>query len=199
MPWEVITGPAAEPLTTSEVRNFLNLTSTDDDDMLTLLIQTAREWAQQTAGRVFLSQTIKEYWDRWPTECLDGPMLSGWTLSVAPATSVTSIQYIDTAGATQTWATTNYTVDAKSVPARIVPTDAVQYPSLSNVPNAVFATYVAGYATVAAVPPTARAAMLQKIAFLYENREDMPINGVGDKYRVRAADALLFNNRLHLV
>ena len=41
--------------------------------------------------------------------------------------------------------------------------------------------------------------MLQKIAFLYENREDMPINGVGGSYRVRSADALLFNNRLNLL
>lgn len=199
MPWEVTTLPAAEPLTTTDARAFLNLTSNDDDDLLGLLIQSAREWVQKTTGRALLTQTIKEYWDWWPPEFGIDAALPGWTLSVSPASSVTSIQYVDTNGATQTWATSNYTVDVKSAIARIVPTDAVQYPALANVPNAVIATYVAGYSTVANVPATARTAMLQKIAYWYENREDIPVNGVGGKYRVRAADSLLFNERLYLV
>lgn len=182
-------------MTLDEVKTFLNLTSNDHDAMLDLFIRMAREWAEKTTGRAMLSQTIKEYWDEWPT----GIFGETWELGIAPVTSVTSIQYLDSAGATQTWATTNYTADVKSRPARIVPTDAVEYPELDDAPNAVIVTYVAGVSSVSSVPATARAAMMQKIAFLYENLEDIKINGVGPGYMVRSADALIFNERIHLI
>lgn len=195
MTYEITAQPTAEPLTLDEVKTFLNLTSNDHDAMLDLFIRMAREWAEKTTGRAMLSQTIKEYWDEWPT----GIFGETWELGIAPVTSVTSIQYLDSAGATQTWATTNYTADVKSRPARIVPTDAVEYPELDDAPNAVIVTYVAGVSSVSSVPATARAAMMQKIAFLYENREDIKINGVGPAYMVRSADALIFNERIHLI
>lgn len=195
MTYEITAQPTAEPLTLDEVKTFLNLTSNDHDAMLDLFIRMAREWAEKTTGRAMLSQTIKQYWDEWPT----GIFGDTWELGVAPVSSVTSIQYLDSAGATQTWATTNYTADVKSRPARIVPTDAVEYPELDDAPNAVIVTYVAGVSSVASVPATARAAMMQKIAFLYENREDIKINGVGSGYMVRSADALIFNERIHLI
>ena len=182
-------------MTLDEVKTFLKLTSNDHDAMLDLFIRMAREWAEKTTGRAMLSQTIKEYWDEWPT----GIFGETWELGIAPVTSVTSIQYLDSAGATQTWATTNYTADVKSRPARIVPTDAVEYPELDDAPNAVIVTYVAGVSSVSSVPATARAAMMQKIAFLYENLEDIKINGVGPGYMVRSADALIFNERIHLI
>ena len=195
MTYEITAQPTAEPLTLDEVKTFLNLTSNDHDAMLDLFIRMAREWAEKTTGRAMLSQTIKEYWDEWPT----GIFGETWELGIAPVTSVTSIQYLDSAGATQTWATTNYTADVKSRPARIVPTDAVEYPELDDAPNAVIVTYVAGVSSVSSVPATARAAMMQKIAFLYENLEDIKINGVGPGYMVRSADALIFNERIHLI
>lgn len=195
MTYEITAQPTAEPLTLDEVKTFLNLTSNDHDAMLDLFIRAAREWAEKTTGRSMLSQTIKQYWDEWPT----GIFGQTWELGIAPVTSVTSIQYLDSAGATQTWATTNYTADVKSRPARIVPTDAVEYPELDDAPNAVIVTYVAGVSSVSSVPATARAAMMQKIAFLYENREDIKINGVGAGYMVRSADALIFNERIHLI
>ena len=195
MTYEITAQPTAEPLTLDEVKTFLNLTSNDHDAMLDLFIRMAREWAEKTTGRAMLSQTIKQYWDEWPT----GIFGETWELGIAPVTSVTSIQYLDSAGATQTWATTNYTADVKSRPARIVPTDAVEYPELDDAPNAVIVTYVAGVSSVSSVPATARAAMMQKIAFLYENLEDIKINGVGPGYMVRSADALVFNERIHLI
>lgn len=191
MIWEVTTQPTAEPLSVDEVKTFLNLTSNEDNGMLEIFIKAAREWAEKVTGRALLSQTIKQYFDEWPT--------GQFTLGISPATSVTSINYKSSNGSTQTWSAANYTVDTVSIPARIVPTDAVDYPELAEVPNAVWVTYVAGYSTTAGVPADAKAAMLQKIAFLYENREDIPINGVGGSYRVRSADALLFNNRLNLI
>lgn len=191
MTYEVTAQPSAEPLNLTEVKTFLNLTSNDYDDLLEMFITATREWAEKTTGRAMLSQMVKEYWDEWPTE--------DWVLGLNPVSSVTSIEYVDTDGATQTWAAANYTADTKSKIARIVATDTVSYPSLDTVPNAVIATYLAGVSTVANVPNTVKVAMLQKIAFLFENREDIRVNGVGPGYMVRSADALLFNERLYLV
>lgn len=183
--------PTAEPLTIDEVKQFLNLTSDEDNGLLELLITASRRWAEHVTGLRLLSQTVKQYWDEWPT----GP----WRLGLSPASSVTSIQYKDENGATQTWSTANYTADTVSQPPRIYPTENVDYPGLGEFPNAVWVTYVVGYSSTANVPAEAKAAMLQQIAFMYENREDIPINGVGSSYKLRSADALLFNNRQHLI
>lgn len=201
MTWETTTGPAAEPLTAEEVKTFLRISSssTDHDALIELLITAAREWAESGTGRLCLSQTIKQYWDTWPTQYGPNHQALGWCLGLAPVSSVTSIQYLDEDGATQTWATTNYTADTKSKPARIVPTDDVTYPDLDDAPNAVIVTYVAGHATPADVPAKVKGAMLQKIAFWYENPEDIPTGGVGNGYKIRSADALIFPERLHLI
>lgn len=188
---ETTTQPAAEPLDIQEVKTFLNVTSNDHDAMIELFVKMAREWAEHVTGLALLSQTVKQYWDEWPDGVFD--------LGKSPATSVTSIQYVDENGATQTWSATNYTADLKSTPPRIFPTENVDYPALGKYPNAVICTYVTGYATPLNVPARIKAAMLQQIAFLYENREDIPVNGVGGSYRVRSADALIFNNRIRIV
>lgn len=195
MTYEITAQPTAEPITVQEVKTFLNLTANDHDALIEMLIKATREWSEKTTGRAMLSQTVKQYWDEWPTDTWGGT----WELGVNPVSSVTSIQYIDTNGATQTWAASNYTADTKSRIARIVPTDTAEYPDLDDAPNAVIVTYVAGVSTVASVPATVKTAMLQKIAFLYENREDIKINGVGSAYMVRSADALLFNERRFLI
>jgi uncharacterized phiE125 gp8 family phage protein len=187
---EVTTQPTAEPLALDEVRTFLNLTSHDHDAMLEMFIQMAREKEEKVQGRALLTQTVKQYWDKWPEP---------WVLGITPAASVTSIQYLDANGATQTWGTANYTADVKSTLPRIIPTSAVDYPALGDYPNAVICTYVVGYTSPANVPATTKAAMLQRIAFLYENREDIPLGGVGAGYRIRSADALSFQNRVYLI
>lgn len=187
---EVTTQPTAEPLTLDEVKTFLNLTSNDHDAMLEMFIQMARVQEEKRQGRALLTQTIKQYWDEWPTP---------WTLGITPAASVTSIQYIDENGATQTWNASNYTADLKSTIPRIIPTQTASYPALGQYPNAVICTYTAGYISPDNVPADTRAAMLQRIAFLYEQREDIPIGGVGAGYRIRSADALSFQNRVNLI
>lgn len=193
---EITTQPATEPLTVQEVKDFLKVTGNDDDALIEIMIKAAREWAEKTTGRSWLSQTVKQYWDKWPTDIAKS--YGEWELGANPVSSVTSIQYIDEDGATQTWATTNYTADTKSVPARIFPTEDVTYPDLGQYPNAVICTYVVGASAPANVPATVKVGMLNKIAFWYENREDIPINESGN-YKIRSADAVLFQHRTNFL
>jgi uncharacterized phiE125 gp8 family phage protein len=193
---EITTQPATEPLTVQEVKDFLKVDGNDDDALIEVLIKAAREWAEATTGRSWLSQTAKEYWDKWPLSTV--PPYGEWRLGKTPVSSVTSIQYIDENGVTQTWAAANYTADTKSVPARIFPTEDVDYPDLGQYPNAVICTYVVGAAAPASVPATVKVGMLNKIAFWYENREDIPVNESGN-HKVRSADAVLFQHRTTLL
>lgn len=205
MTYEITTQPTSEPITLEEARTFLKLTSNTEDAIVAICIKQAREWAEKVTGRALLSQTVAQYWDYWPVQC---PILGVrkflqqhmdvFLLALSPVQSVTNIQYKDDNGAWQTLAASNYATDLVSEPARIMYTESADLPTLGALPNAVKVTYVAGYSATANVPAQIKAAMLQQIAFLYENREDIPINE-SNNYRVRSADNLLFQRRINLV
>lgn len=155
---------ATEPVTTAEAKTHLRVTGTDDDTYIGTLITAARQYVETFLNRALITQT----WE-WR---LDG--FSLWTLIVpmAPLISVTSIQYIDGEGTTQTLATTEYTVDAKSEPARIAPAYGKYWPATRYEMNAVTITFTAGYGAASAVPFQIKQAILLVIGHLYERREE---------------------------
>ena len=181
MTYTVTSGPASEPLTTSEVKNWLKVDALTDDTLIDSLIKAARIYAEKYTGRALFTQTIKEYYDYWPEVVC---------LSFAPVQSVASVKYLDTSGTLQTVDGGNYTSDIISRPARIAPNPDYAWPVLGAYPNAVEVTYVAGATTTGAIPETIKTAMLLIIAFLYENREDIPISGSNDP-KIRSAHTLL--------
>ena len=165
MSWKVTTEPASEPLTTVEVKNYLKVDFTDDDDLIDILIMSARQWVEKHCNIGLLPQTITEVYDTWPTG-------RGWDLSVSPLRSVTAISYKDSAGATQTWASGNYTVDDYQLPSRIQRGYGVTSPTLHDSFNAVSAVYTVGYDDASGIPAPIRMAMFLTIADAYENREN---------------------------
>lgn len=92
-----------------------------------------------------------------------------------PLVSVTSITYVDTNGAPQTWDPSLYTVDAPTgdfaEPGRIYPNYGTVYPVTRAQPAAVTIRFVAGYATSALVPQPIKSAMKLLIAEWYAQRE----------------------------
>jgi len=124
-------------------------TNTTADSQLTAWNISAREYGETFTHRGFITQT----WDdkRAGFPC-DGVI---W-LPKAPLISVTSVTYLDTAGISQTWSNTLYTVDAPSGPkARmgcLVPNYGEVFPSTREIVNAVTIRFVAGYGAAAAVP-----------------------------------------------
>lgn len=77
-----------------------------------------------------------------------------------PVQSVTSVEYVDTAGSTQTLASSRYQLDASSAPGRLRPAYGDSWPTIRLIPNAVTITFVAGYLTAAAVPAIAKRLIL---------------------------------------
>lgn len=166
--WKVTSAPATEPLTATEVKTWLKVDNTADDDLITILIQGAREWCERKCSLALITQTITEYFDYFPY----------WDtiqLSVSPLLTVTSIQCKDSAGATQTLdASAYYIVDTTASPSRIVKRDGATWPGTFGERNAVTIVYTAGFGAAAAVPAKLKMAMLLRIAENYNNRQDGP-------------------------
>ncbi len=164
MPVNVITPPDDEPFTLEEAKEHLRVTSTHEDNLISGQIATAREEAEGYTRRSLLTQTLELTLDRFP-RLIEVPR--------PPLQSVTSIIYIDTAGASQTLDGSLYDVDVDSTPGRIAPSYGNSWPVTRAVMNAVRVRYVAGYgATSESIPGSIRSAMLLFIGELFARREE---------------------------
>ena len=143
MPLTLVTPPTLEPLTLAEATSHLRVDLNDDDDLITDLITAAREYAETVTRRALLTQT-------WDLKLDAFPASSGTPvrLPFPPLQSVTSIQYVDTNGDTQTWSSDDYIVDAPSGPqavqGRITPAYQESYPTTRGIINAVTIRFVTG-------------------------------------------------------
>lgn len=158
----------AQAVSLAAAKDHMNIDFTDDDALIEMIIEAARDSVENETGRVLITRTLVEQ-----RNCLASEMELSHT-----AQSIASIQYIDTDGATQTLAATEYVVDTARTPALVTVAYGKTYPSIRSTHNAVTITYVTGFGDNAQdVPSALRSAMLLLIAHLYENREaTAPIN-----------------------
>jgi len=159
----VITQPAAEPVTLAEARTQTRVDQTTEDSYLTALITVARQLTENATSRSLISQTRSLVLDGFPP-CIHLPH--------GPVQSVTSIIYIDSAGASQTLPGALYQTDLTSVIPRIVVAPGQSWPTVQTQRlNPVTVRYVAGFGSAGAdVPSPLRQAMLLLISHLYDQR-----------------------------
>lgn len=155
------TDAATEPLTTAEAKLHLKVDSSDDDAIVDRLIKAARRFAERYTERSFITQTWTLYLDGFPDTI---------ELLYGPVSAVSSIQYVDSDGVTQTLDVADYTVDLKSKVARVESVDA--WPDTDDILNSVIITYVAGFGSASSVPEDIKAAILLIIGKMYDTRED---------------------------
>ncbi len=156
-----------------------------DDEHLRGIIRAASDYVERTYGLALLTQTIKQYHSDFPCDTGTPLLLRITPLSGTPNVVV---QYVDSAGATQTWTSSEYTTGQYNGRPFIIPKTGYSWPSDvdTDLPNAVTVTYSAGYgAKPSTVPPVITQALLLKITDLYENRTDPP------RDRQTASDVLL--------
>lgn len=163
------TAPAAEPVSVADAKKQLEIPSSDDahDEQLTDAIIAAREQVEKDTDYACISQTFELILDGFPSD--DRPI---W-IPVRPVTSLTSVAYED--GATSlTLATSVADLDRRK---RMLALKYDQeWPSIEQQTDAVVVTFVAGYASQAAVPRLLRQAMLLQVGKWFEDR-DMMIGG----------------------
>lgn len=158
----IVTAPTEEPLTQADAIAQLRLDTSQLDGLLDARIVAAREYAERYTGRALTTRTYDWTLDAF-ADILYVPM--------PPLQSITSITYVDTAGTTQTLATSEYTVDKASQPGRILPAHNKSWPSTRGHVNDVTIRFVAGYGAAAAVPYAIKAAMLLIVGEFDKRRE----------------------------
>jgi len=170
----LVTAPAAEPWlsTDTELLRHFKLDDSDTDSAyITAIIKAARLHLEKSTGLSLVNQSLKATWDRLPRG-------SEIDLPRSPLASITSVKYLDTAGAEQTFSSSAYS--AKDVACagafgRLALKPDYDWPELGDYRGAFYVTFVAGYGAAATdIPADLRLAVLWLAAWWYESR--LPVN-----------------------
>ena len=145
--------PTFRPLTLDELKQRIPVTGEHWDSVLVDAFDEALERFRLDTGIVCCTSTWQDKLDDWPD---DGYI----RLQNRPAASVSSITYLDSNGTSQTWGSSNYTLDTNRAIAAIFPTYNATFPALRGIENSVTITYVAGYSTAALVPGPIKIALV---------------------------------------
>jgi uncharacterized phiE125 gp8 family phage protein len=176
----LLVGPASEPLSLAEAKEWLRIDAADEDDLVSALIVSARLLVEERARRLLIAQTWRIYRDAWPND-------RSIALPLAPIAGLSAIRVRDAAGVASEIDAASYALAAASDPARLVFTLAPPAPGVAA--NGIEIDVVAGYGEASAVPAPLRQAMRLIIANWWENRGDA-LSG-GDLALPAAAAALI--------
>lgn len=182
-----VTTPAADrPVTLDEakVQCRVELDETAHDPDLGALIDQVTAFVESRADLSLCEQTLRLTLPRFPRErCI-------W-LPRGPVSAMVSITYVDSAGTTQTFSSSNYVLSSGDRPQRVQLADGVTWPTTKpSHPNAVQVNYTAGAASPAAVSPIAKRLVLFLVAYWFRNREAVATEGSSINLPF-AAEALL--------
>ena len=186
----VVTPPAVEPVSLVEAKLHLRVDISDDDNLITALIETAREMVEGIGRRAMITQVWNYILDEFPSS-------DEIVLPMPPLQSVASIKYKDTAGDESTFSSDDYIVNTDTEPGKVVLAYGASWPSTSLYPTgAITVQFTAGFGDASTdVPEKYRQAMLLLIGHWYENREAIATTGAVPKEIPMGVNALLWMDR----
>jgi uncharacterized phiE125 gp8 family phage protein len=159
----MLTGPAAEPLTLAEAKDFLRVTQDDDDSVITALIASARVLVEAQTRRALITQQWRIVRDAWPT---NGRV---W-IAPSPLIAITAARVYESDGTTVTIDPENFAFNAAAAPAH-VSFAPWAVPQPGRLTGGIEIDITVGYGgDASAVPEPLRQAMRLLIAHWYENR-----------------------------
>jgi Phage gp6-like head-tail connector protein len=186
----LVTPPTSEPVTLAEAKAWCRLDGTDEDALLTELIISARQAAEEYLRRSLISQSWKltldlgqnhgQWWDGvrdGAITALYGALPRTIPLPKGPVRSITSVTTYDLNNASAVYDAANYRVDASGD--RLILNSGAFWPSSIRPQAGCEILYIAGYGAGADVPKPIKTGMLTHIASLYEQRgqcdDPMPV------------------------
>jgi uncharacterized phiE125 gp8 family phage protein len=146
----------AEPVSLAAMKDYLKVEHADEDALISLLIVTARRYAELLTGQIIAQRTFR----------VDAAQFGDGVLPLSPVVSVSAVQYIDANGLLQTLAGSTFFPFPLSP--QIFPPPAGWPVIKSNTPNAVQITCTAG---MNPVPEDIVSWVMLRVATAYENRE----------------------------
>jgi len=180
---KITTAPAAEPITLTELKASLRITSSAEDTLLTQYITDAREMVERFTGRKLITQTLTAYATPWAKDrCPEETLVYDFNqyrdpahieFDVGPVSSVTSVETIDVSNTVTAYESSNYYLDNYDLDQmpRIVFNQSNAIPTSLRARDAWKVVFVAGYgATGASVPADIRRALIMLAGYLWANR-----------------------------
>ena len=195
-----VTDATVEPLTLADAKNFLRVEISDDDATISQMITAARWEAETFCNRSFVETTWKltlDYFPPFASNYINTNILPALQFGVAavggksiwinmeagaivlpmpPLIAVSSINYVDISGNSQTLSSSTVIVST-GTPGQIAPVFGTIFPITRPQLSAVQIAYTAGFSADASlVPPPVILAMKFLVASYYENRTvDVPM------------------------
>lgn len=158
-----ISAPTTEPITLAQAKAHLRVDYSDDDTVITGMIKAARAHLENACAVRFAARTGVTF------KCDSFSDMA--RLPEAPVTSITSITYLDTTGASQTLAGTVYELRADGLEAGIVLKSGQTWPA-TQPGSRITVTAAIGYSTA---PEDLTHAMLMLVAHFYDNRSTVSV------------------------
>lgn len=178
--FKIYTQPTAEPVSIDELDVHGRIDGVDEMVFANGLISAARRKVEEDTGLQLMTAVYRGYLDAFPRiydQNLDYRAYDATyayrpiRLPIGPIQTFDSLQYVDTAGVTQTWASSNYRTDLVRTPARITPEFGIAWPVNRMVTNSIILGFTAGYASVALVPQLAKLTICMLASEWFKNRE----------------------------
>jgi uncharacterized phiE125 gp8 family phage protein len=160
----LVDGPAVEPVTLGEMKDYLRLDGEHQDDLVLGLVKAARLMVEAASRRILVEQRWRVMLDCWPE---GGTVL----LPLSPLIAVESIEVFDHAGAATAIASEAIVADALSDPPRVTVTPV---PQPGRVRNGIAIMLRTGFGSAPEdVPASLRLAIKILVARWFENRGDV--------------------------
>lgn len=164
---QLVTAATQSPLTISALRHHVRLDEDDTthDERLIDASTNAVAMVEDYLQRPLLSST-------WALR-LNGFPYCEIELPLAPVQSVSSVTYVDSAGVTQSWATSSWNLDNfdRTGRAFIRPVYGQVFPTARDDYNVVTVNFVAGWSDPGAIPKAIIRALLLIVGHFFENTE----------------------------
>jgi uncharacterized phiE125 gp8 family phage protein len=166
-------GATAAVVTAAEFKTHARIYHTQDDAYIATLILSATQVIEAETRRALINRSFAYQLEGFPA---DGEII----LPRSPLSSVTSVTYTDTAGATQTLSASLYHVYSVNGVGRVVLKSTESWPATVGTGALdVTVNFVAGYgATAASVPVALDHAVLLQATHMYENRTSVNIGNI---------------------
>lgn len=186
----LVTPPTADPVSLEEAKAQVRVHQDDEDAYIASLITAATRHVERTLGISLMERTYKLTLDAF-ADAIELPR--------GPVSSVTSVQYVDVGGLTQTVATDAYSTDLISAPRQwLVRNSGATWPTTIDAVNAVSVTYVAGYDELPAELADLKHAILLLVGHWYAQRETVNVGNIVSEVPL-AFDALVQPHRMVMV
>jgi len=212
----LVAAAGAEPLTLTAAKNFLRQDLPDDDALITGLCMAARDYAEKFCRRSFLTGDVykltlnrfpyayfrdslyngvyePEFWGAEANYLYNRPQAFSIEIPMGPISAITSVNYIDFQGNSQTLDPSLYALIADdNANPRLYPAYGTWWPQTEIRPDAVTINFTVG----GVCPQLVLTAMQQMVAHWYVNREAVVITSSTAQNVPLLAETLLWPYRL---